>query len=114
VTGLYDQEVEEKNARPETKGRFYRDWTEEDLVAEIARTIKMKDKKIAKKKAESPAWPFAYVNLVIPTDELAITREMVNSLQGRFHALEVTHLKETYLLLSYDPGTTDHPCIRVL
>jgi hypothetical protein len=89
------------------------DWNEEDLVAEIARTIKVKDKKIAKKKTENTNWPFVNVNLVIPTDELTITQVMADSMQGRFSTLNTIHLKEVYLLLSYDPRTQDRPCIRI-
>lgn len=113
-TGLYDQDVEKTNAEAKTvKDMVYRDWTEEELVAEITRTIKVKDKKIAKKKAGDPEWPFAYVNLVIPTDDPVITREMSDSMQGRFSTLDTIHLKEVYLLLSYDPRTQGRPCVRI-
>lgn len=114
VVGLYDKKVEKHNSGAKTiKEMKYRAWTEEELVAEIAQTIKVKNKKIAKKKAESTTWPFAYVNLVIPTDELVIPRKMADSIQGRFSTLEVDNLVEVYLLLSYDPYTQDRPCFRI-
>jgi len=113
-TGLYDQEVEETNAEAKTvKDMVYRDWTEEELVAKITRTIKVKDKKIGAGKVRNPEWSFAYVNLVIPTDEPIITREMADSMQGRFSTLDTINLNEIYLLLSYDPRTQDRPCVRI-
>jgi hypothetical protein len=114
VTGLYDKKVEKHNSGAKTiKDMKYRDWNEEDLVAEIARTIKVKDKKIAKKKAEDTNWPFASVNLVIPTDELTITRAMADSMQGRFRSFETNNLNEVYLLLSYDPSIEKRPLVRI-
>jgi len=114
VTGLYDQEVEETNAEVKTvKDMVYRDWTEEELVAEITRTIKVKDKKIGEGKARNRGWSFVCVNLIITTDELLLTREMADSMQDRFSTLDTVHLKEVYLLLSYDPRTQDCPCVRI-
>jgi len=114
VTGLYDPKVEETNAEAKTvKDMVYRYWNDEDLVMQIARTIIRKDMKIARKKAEYSNWPFANVNLVIPTDELTITREMAESMQGRFWTLEANNLNEVYLLLSYDPAIKDRPLIQI-
>ena len=114
VTGLYDPKVEETNAEAKTvKDMVYRYWNDEDLVMAIARTIIRKDMKIARKKAEYSNWPFANVNLVIPTDELTITREMAESMQGRFWTLEANNLNEVYLLLSYDPAIKDRPLIQI-
>ena len=114
VTGLYDPEVEETNAETKIiKEMKYRDWNEEDLVAEIARTIDVKDLKIAKKKTENTNWPFANVNLVIPTDDLTITREMAASIQGRFSTLAANNLNEVYLLLSYDPDIRERPLVQI-
>jgi hypothetical protein len=114
-TGLYDQDVEKHNANAKSViDSVYRDWTEEELVAEIARTIEVKDKKIAEERTRRSDWPFVCVNLVITTDELAITREMAESMRDRFSTLQVNHLKEVYLLLSYDPGTKDRPCFRAM
>jgi len=114
VTGLYDPEVEDTNAEAKTiKEMKHGDWNEEDLVAEIARTINVKDLKIAKKKTENTNWPFANVNLVIPTDELTITREMATSIQGRFSALAAYNLNEVYLLLSYDPDIKERPLVQI-
>jgi hypothetical protein len=114
VTGLYDPEVGETNAEAKTvKDMVLRYWTEEELVAKIARTIKVKDSKIAMMRAENSAWPFANVNLVIPTDEITITREMADSMQGRFCTLEANNLNEIYLLLSYDPAIKRRPLIQI-
>lgn len=114
VVGLCDQEVEKHNARATTiKDMVYRDWTQEELVAEIARTIKVKDAKIAKKKSESPEWPFACVHLVIPTDEDAFTREMAESMRNQFSTLQADNIKEAYLLLSYDPSIGKCPLVRI-
>lgn len=114
VTGLYDPEVEETNSGAKTvKDMVFRYWTEEELVAEIARTIKVKDSKIAKMRAENSTWPFANVNLVIPTDEITITPEMADSMQGRFCTLEANNLDEVYLLLSYDPAIKGRPLIQI-
>ena len=114
VTGLYDPEVEETNAGASTiKDMVFRYWTEEELVAKIARTITVRDSKIAKKRAENSTWPFANVNLVIPTDELTITREMAASIQGRFSALAAYNLNEVYLLLSYDPDIKERPLVQI-
>lgn len=88
-------------------------WTEEDLVAAIAQTIKVKDKKIAKKKAGTANWPFASVNLVIPTDELTFTRAMADSMRGRFSTLETNSLNDVYLLLSYDPAIKKRPLVQI-
>jgi hypothetical protein len=88
VAGLYDPEVGETNAEAKTvKDMVLRYWTEEELVAKIALTIKVKDSKIAKMRAEDSTWPFANVNLIIPTDEITVTREMADSMQGRFSIL---------------------------
>jgi hypothetical protein len=114
VTGLYDPEVEETNAGAKTvKDLVFRYWTEEELVAEIARTIKVKDSKIAKMRAENSTWPFANVNLVIHTDEITITPEMADSMQGRFCTLEANNLDEVYFLLSYDPAIKGRPLIQI-
>ena len=87
VTGLYDPEVETNAGAKTVKDMVFRYWTEEELVAKIARTITVKDSKIAKRRAENSTWPFANVNLVIPTEEITITREMADSMQGRFCTL---------------------------
>ena len=114
VTGLYDEEVEKQNANAKTvKDIVFRDWAEEDLVAAIARTIKGKDSKICAGQARNPGWPFARVNLIIATDELAVTRDMASSMQGRFSTLEVNHLMEVYLLLSYDPAIKERPLVQI-
>jgi len=114
VTGLNDPEVEETNAEANTvKGMVFRYWTEEELVAKIARTIKVKDSKIAKMRAGNSTWPFTYVNLVIPTDEITVPREMADSMQGRFCTLEANNLNEIYLLLSYDPAIKGRPLIQI-
>jgi hypothetical protein len=114
VTGLYDPEVEETNAGASTiKDVVFRYWTEEELVEKIARTITVRDSKIAKKRAENSTWPFANVNLVIPTEEITITREMADSMQGRFCTLEANNLHEVYLLLSYDPVIKGRPLIQI-
>jgi len=114
VTGLCDPEVEETNAEANAvKGMVFRYWTEEELVAKIARTIKVKDSNIAKTRAENSTWPFANVNLVIPTDEITVTREMADSMQGRFCTLEANNLDEIYLLLSYDPAIKGRPLIQI-
>ena len=114
VIGLYDPEVEETNVGAKTaKDMVFRYWTEEELVAKIARMIKVKDSKIAKMRAENSTWPFANVNLVIPTDEITITREMADSMQGRFCTLEANNLNEVYLLLSYDPAIKGRPLIQI-
>ena len=114
VTGLYDEKVEEHNSNAKTgKVMVFRYWTEEELEAKIASTIKGKDSKIAKKRAENSNWPFANVNLVIPTDELTITREMAESMQGRFCILDANNLNEVYLLLSYDPAIKDRPLVQI-
>jgi hypothetical protein len=114
VTGLYDPEVEETNAEANTvKGMVFRYWTEEELVAKIARTIKVKDSNIAKMRAGNTTWPFANVNLVIPTDEITVTREMADSMQGRFCTLEANNLDEIYLLLAYDPAIKGRPLIQI-
>jgi hypothetical protein len=114
VTGLYDKKVEKHNSGAKTiKDMKYRDWNEEALVAEITRTIEVKDKKIAKMRAENTNWPFASLNLVIPTDELTITRAMADSMQGRFSTLEANNLNEVYLLLSYDPSIEKRPLVRI-
>jgi hypothetical protein len=114
VTGFYDPEVEETNAKAKTvKDMVFRYWTEEELEAKIANTIKVKDSKIAKMRAENSNWPFANVNLVIPTDEISITREMAESMQGRFCTLEANNLNEVYLLLSYDPAIKGRPLIQI-
>jgi hypothetical protein len=114
VTGLYDPEVGETNAEAKTvKDMVLRYWTEEELVAKIARTIKVKDSKIAKMRAEDSTWPFANVNLIIPTDEITVTREMADSMQGRFCTLEANNLNEIYLLLSYDPAIKGRPLIQI-
>ena len=110
VTGLYDQEAEKHNAEAKTvKDMVCRDWTEKELVAEIARTIKVKDKKIGAGKVCNQEWPFVCVNIVITTDELLITREMADSMQGRFSTLDTIHLKEVYLLLPPNPPTIESP-----
>lgn len=114
IFGLYDPEVEETNAGAKAvKDMVFRYWTEEELVAKIARLIKVKDSKIAKMRAENSTWPFANVNLVIPTDEITITREMADSMQGRFCTLEANNLNEVYLLLSYNPAIKGRPLIQI-
>jgi hypothetical protein len=114
VTGLYDEKVEEHNSNAKTgKVMVFRYWTEEELEAKIASMIKVKDSKIAKKIAENSNWPYANVNLVIPTDELTITREMAESMQGRFRIFEANNLNEVYLLLSYDPAIKDRPLVQI-
>ena len=113
-TGLYDQTVERINAKAKTiRKRFYRDWNEEDLVAEITRMIREKDAKIARARAKRSDWHYAYVNLVIPTDELAISTDMAESMRDRFVGVEVKNIKGAYLLLSYDPRVQKRPCIRL-
>jgi len=114
VTGLYDKEVENHNANAKTvKDIVYRDWTEDELVAAIARTITGKDSKIGAGKARNPGWAFDCVNLLITTDELAVTRDMASSMQGRFSTLKVSNLMDIYLLLSYDPGIKERPLIQI-
>lgn len=113
VTGLYDPEVETNAGAKTVKDMVFRYWTEEELVAKIARTITVKDSKIAKRRAENSTWPFANVNLVIPTEEITITREMADSMQGRFCTLEANNLNEVYLLLSYDPAIKGRPLIQI-
>ena len=113
-TGLYDQAVERINAKAKTiRERVYRGWNEEDLVAEITRMIRGKDAKITRARAKRSDWPYAYVNLVIPTDELAISTEMGESMRDRFVGIETTNIKETYLLLSYDPNIQRRPWVRL-
>jgi len=68
----------------------WREWTEDELVAEIAR-----------------------VNLLITTDEFAITREMADSMPGRVGTLEANNLDEGHLLLSYDPAIKECPLVRI-
>ena len=113
VTGLYDPEVETNAGAKPVKDMVFRYWTEEELVAKIARTITVKDSKIAKRRAENSTWPFTNVNLVIPTDEITITREMADSMQGRFCTLDANNLNEVYLLLSYDPAIKGRPLIQI-
>lgn len=106
--------MEETNAGARTiKDMVFRYWTEEELVEKIARTITVRDSKIAKKRAENNTWSFANVNLVIPTEEITITREMADSMQGRFCTLEANNLNEIYLLLSYDPAINGRPLIQI-
>jgi hypothetical protein len=114
ITGIYDQDMERINAQAQTiKEMVYRDWTEDDLVAEITRMIKEKDSKIANARAKRSDWPYAYVNLVIVTDELAIPTEMAESMKDRFVGVEATNIKDAYLLLGYDPNIQRRPCIRI-
>ena len=114
VTGLYDPEVEETNAEAKTfKDMVCQYSTEEELIAKIALTIMGKDSKIAKMRAENSNWPFVNVNLVIPTDELSITRVIADSMQGRFSTLEANNLNEVYLLLSYDPAIKERPLVQI-
>ena len=114
VTGIYDQDVERINAQAQTiKEMFYRDWTEEDLMAKITRLIHEKDAKIANMRAKRSDWPYAYVNLVIVTDELAIPTKMAESMRDRFVGVEAENIKEAYLLLGYDPNIQRRPCIRI-
>jgi hypothetical protein len=113
-TGLYNQTVERINAEAKPiRDKVYWDWNEEDLVAEITRMIREKDAKITRAKAKRSDWPYAYVNLVIPTDELGIPTGMAEEMRYRFVEVDAKNIKEVYLLLSYDAKIKKRPCVRL-
>jgi hypothetical protein len=68
-------------------------YSELDNVKDVFLAIGLDPRKLAGK-ARNPEWSFAYVNLVIPTDEPIITREMADSMQGRFSTLDTINLNE--------------------
>jgi len=124
VTGIYDQEVENINAKAQRmkdmnpdediiRHMKYWDWVEEELVSEIAKRIIEKDGKIGIARATRLDWNFAYVNLLIISDEPIITREMVGAMQGRFDNIKTSDIKEVHFLLSYHPDIKGCPCIRL-
>ena len=114
VTGVYDQDVERINAEVKTiEDKKYWDWEEDELVTEIASRIIEKDGKIGIAKATRSDWNFAYVNLLIISDEPIITREMIGAMQGRFNNLKTNDIREVYFLLSYHPDIKGCPCIRL-
>ena len=114
VTGGYDQDVECMNADAKTiEDIKYRDWEEEELVTEIASRIIEKDRKIGIASAKRSDWNFAYVNLLIISDESIITRDMVGAMQGRFNNLQTNNIREVHFLLAYHPDIKGCPCIRL-
>lgn len=124
VTGIYDQDVEKINAEAQRikdtnpdediiKHMVYREWEEEELESEIASRIIVKDGKIGIVRATRSDWNFAYVNLLIISDEPIITREMVGAMRGRFNDIKTNEIREVYFLLSYHPDIKGYPCIRL-
>jgi hypothetical protein len=113
VTELCDAEVENLNAKAVPRERVYRDWTPADLEDGVSERILEKNRKIEVAMRKASAWPYVYINLVVVTDELAITKSMAEALAKKFYALEADHIREAYLLLSYLGESEGCPCIQV-
>jgi len=81
-----------------------------ELVTEIESRIIAKDGKIGIARATRSEWNFAYVNLLITSDEDTITRDMVEAIKGRFDNLPTRNIKEVHLLFFSIKG---YPCLRL-
>jgi hypothetical protein len=113
VTELCDAEVENFNANAAPREWVYRDWTPADLEVGVRERILEKNRKIEVAKRKTPPWPYFYVNVVVVTDEIAITKFMAEKLVMKFSTLEADHIQQAYLLLSYLGESEGCPCIQV-
>jgi len=114
VTELCDEETEKINSKAKTPTeRVYRDWTVEDLESMIARKIREKNTAISNRMQTTAEWPYACVNLVIVSDEIAFTPEVAESFRGKFEQVDAENIEQVYLLLSYISEETDCPCISI-
>jgi hypothetical protein len=113
VTELCDAEVENLNAKAVPRERVYRDWTPADLEDGVSERILEKNRKIEVAKRKAPAWPYGCVNVVVVTDEIAITKSMAEALANKFGTLKADHIQQAYLLLSYLGESEGCPCIQV-
>lgn len=109
VTELTDQDVERENAKKGQR-QYYRDWDISDLAQAIKEKIIKKDSNLYH------GGPYKEIFLIIYTDELVITEDMVKK------AKELTtlggklkNLSRVIFLLSYDPNPEklDYPYVNI-
>ncbi|MFZ3073305.1 MAG: hypothetical protein WA162_08680 [Thermodesulfobacteriota bacterium] len=110
VTELTDQDAERENDKKGQR-QYYRDWDILDLAQAIKDRISDKDSK------SYHAGPYKKILLIIYTDELVITEDMVKKAKALldFNKCEPRNLTEVIFLLSYEPNPIkiDYPYFNI-
>lgn len=110
VTELTDQDAERENSK---KGQryYYRDWNVEDLANAIQEKIIEKDLKLYQ------GGPYKEILLIIYTDELVITEDMVKSAKIflDFSKYKLKNLTSVIFLFFYEsnPANINYPYLNI-